>query len=112
MRERLSLREAADRYNLSKTTIRRRMASGDLSGLLPLRRAGLGSAGRGRSGARRGSSHGGACASAGVSSGPQTPVLAAKLASLSHKGENVLGFSRGALRRGPLPDEHAAAALP
>ena len=42
---------------------------------------------------------------------PQTPVLAAKLASLSHQGEGVPGLLEHALRRGPLPDDHAAAAL-
>ena len=42
---------------------------------------------------------------------PQTPVLAATLASLSNQGEDMSELLDGALRRGPLPDDHAAAAL-
>ena len=42
---------------------------------------------------------------------PQTPVLAAKLASLAHEGEDMPELVERALRRGPLPDDHAAAAL-
>jgi hypothetical protein len=42
---------------------------------------------------------------------PQTPALAAKLVSLSHQGEDVPWLLEHALRRGPLPDDHAAAAL-
>lgn len=42
---------------------------------------------------------------------PQTPVLAAKLASLSHLGEGVPTLLEHALGRRPLPDDHAAAAL-
>lgn len=42
---------------------------------------------------------------------PQTPVLTAKLASLEHQGEDVPGLLEHALRRRPLPDDHAAAAL-
>jgi len=42
---------------------------------------------------------------------PQTPVLAAKLASLAHEGEDMPGLLESAMRRGPLPDDHAAAAL-
>jgi len=42
---------------------------------------------------------------------PQTPVLAAKLASLATAGEDVQRRLSLALRRGPLPDDHAASAL-
>ena len=42
---------------------------------------------------------------------PQTPVLAAKLASLAHEGEDMPRLLESAMRRGPLPDDHAAAAL-
>ncbi len=42
---------------------------------------------------------------------PQTPVLAAKLASLSHQGEDVPALLEHALGRRPLPDDHAAAAI-
>ncbi len=42
---------------------------------------------------------------------PQTPVLAAKLASLAHEGEDMPELLKSAMRRGPLPDDHAAAAL-
>ncbi len=42
---------------------------------------------------------------------PQTPVLAAKLAALANQDEDIPGLLETALRRGPLPDEHAAAAL-
>lgn len=38
-------------------------------------------------------------------------MLAAKLASLSHQGEDVPRLLEYALRRRPLPDDHAAAAL-
>ncbi|MCC6497735.1 MAG: relaxase domain-containing protein [Propionibacteriaceae bacterium] len=44
-------------------------------------------------------------------SDPQTPVLAAKLASLASAGEDVQRRLSLALRRGPLPDDHAASAL-
>jgi len=42
---------------------------------------------------------------------PQTPVLAAKLTALAKEGEDVPGLIERAMRRGPLPDDHAAAAL-
>jgi len=42
---------------------------------------------------------------------PQAPVLAARLSSLSHQGEDVPALLEHALGRRPLPDEHAAAAL-
>jgi hypothetical protein len=42
---------------------------------------------------------------------PQTPMLAAKLASLANEGEDVDRLLDLALRRGPLPNDHAAAAL-
>lgn len=42
---------------------------------------------------------------------PQTPVLAAKLAALANQGEDIQGLLGKALRRRPLPDDHAAAAL-
>ena len=42
---------------------------------------------------------------------PQTPVLAAKLAAFAKEGEDVPGLIDHAMSRGPLPDDHAAAAL-
>ena len=42
---------------------------------------------------------------------PHTPVLAAKLASLANQGNDVERLLAVAMRRGPLPDDHAAAAL-
>lgn len=42
---------------------------------------------------------------------PQTPALAAKLLSLAKQGEDVEGLLTLEMRRGPLPDDHAAAAL-
>ena len=42
---------------------------------------------------------------------PHTPVLAAKLASLATQGKDVERLLAVAMRRGPLPDDHAAAAL-
>ena len=42
---------------------------------------------------------------------PHTPVLAGKLAALANQGENVDRLLKIAMSSGPLPDEHAAAAL-
>jgi hypothetical protein len=42
---------------------------------------------------------------------PHTPALAAKLAALADQGGDVQRLLAVALRRGPLPDDHAAAAL-
>lgn len=42
---------------------------------------------------------------------PHTPALAAHLVSLAAKGEDVDFLLRHAMRRGPLPDDRAAAAL-
>ena len=42
---------------------------------------------------------------------PHTPALAARLVSLAGEGEDVDLLLRLAMNRGPLPDDHAAAAL-
>lgn len=42
---------------------------------------------------------------------PHTPVLAAKLASPANQGNDVERLIAVAMRRGPLPDDHAATAL-